>query len=277
MSSSKTSWLLGTLLISILCFVSWKHSIIDVRGAFLLVGRGLLLLGLSTLMVSYFYPRLRSLFSSNTRSTSEYSEDEEAKQRQKQAREELQEKHSEKAFSYQESVLRPRQESSMRKKEERFYRMTGETWKLTDGEQLGEGESLGQSAQEDVDGTPNQEAVRRRKLPESATRLHPKPEVPPQKRVVVLPEEPAEDAEGVVRVALRCPSGRTIHRRFLKSDSSSVLLDWLLKTGYHPALYTLCTTYPRQPLVIGKDISMGDAGILTHTVLNVEGKDPSTT
>jgi hypothetical protein len=25
----------------------------------------------------------------------------------------------------------------MRKKEERFYRMTGETWKLTDGEQLG--------------------------------------------------------------------------------------------------------------------------------------------
>ncbi|XP_021456935.1 UBX domain-containing protein 8 isoform X1 [Oncorhynchus mykiss] len=263
MSSSKTSWLLGTLLISILCFVSWKHSIIDVRGAFLLVGRGLLLLGLSTLMVSYFYPRLRSLFSSNTRSTSEYSEDEEAKQRQKQAREELQEKHSEKAFSYQESVLRPRQESSMRKKEERFYRMTGETWKLTDGEQLGEGESLGQSAQEAVDGTPNQEAVRRRKLPESATRLHPKPEVPPQKRVV--------------RVALRCPSGRTIHRRFLKSDSSSVLLDWLLKTGYHPAVYTLCTTYPRQPLVIGKDISMGDAGILTHTVLNVEGKDPSTT
>ncbi|XP_038827074.1 UBX domain-containing protein 8 isoform X1 [Salvelinus namaycush] len=277
MSSSKTSWLLGTLLISILCFVSWKHSIIDVRGAFLLVGRGLLLLGLSTLMLSYFYPRLRSLFSSNTRSTSEYSEDEEAKQRQKQAREELQEKHSEKAFSYQESVLRPRQESSMRKKEERFYRMTGEAWKLTEGEQLGEGESLGQRAQEDVDGTPNQEAVRRRKLPESATRLHPKLEVPPQKRVVVLPEEPAEDAEGVVRVALRCPSGRTIHRRFLKSDSSSVLLDWLLKTGYHPAIYTLCTTYPRQPLVIGKDISMGDAGILTHTVLNVEVKDPSTT
>ncbi|XP_031658370.1 UBX domain-containing protein 8 isoform X1 [Oncorhynchus kisutch] len=263
MSSSKTSWLLGTLLISILCFVSWKHSIIDVRGAFLLVGRGLLLLGLSTLMVSYFYPRLRSLFSSNTRSTSEYSEEEEAKQRQKQAREELQEKHSEKAFSYQESVLRPRQESSMRKKEKRFYRMTGESWKLTDGEQLGEGESLGQSAHGDVDGTPNQEAVRRRKLPESATRLHPKPEVPPQKRVV--------------RVALRCPSGRTIHRRFLKSDSSSVLLDWLLKTGYHPAVYTLCTTYPRQPLIIGKDISMGDAGILTHTVLNVEGKDPSTT
>lgn len=51
---------------------------------------------------------------------------------------------------------------------------------------LQEGESLGQSAQEAVDGTPNQEAVRRRKLPESATRLHPKPEVPPQKRVRML-------------------------------------------------------------------------------------------
>ncbi|NP_001297800.1 UBX domain-containing protein 8 [Esox lucius] len=228
-------------------------------------------------MVSYLYPRLRSVFSKSTRPRPEYSEDEEAKLRQQQAREELQEKHSEKAFSYQESVLKPRQETSMKKKEEHFYRMTGQTWKLTDGERLGEGESLGQSTQEDIKGTPNQEAVRRRRLPESATKVHPKQEPPPNKRVVILPEEPADDVKGVVRVVLRCPSGRTVLRRFLKSDSSSVLLDWMLKIGYHPTVYTLCTSYPRQPLVIGKDRSMGDAGILTHTVLNVEEKDPSTT
>lgn len=226
-------------------------------------------------MVS-LYPRLRSAFSSKP-PPSECGEDEEAERRRKQAREEQQGRLREKALAYQETVLRPRQEASLSRKEERFYRMTGEVWKLTVGEQLGEGESPGPSTQEGVSGTPNQEAVRRRKLPESATRVHPKPDPQPEKKIVVLPEEPADDAEGVVRIALRCPSGRTVHRRFLKSHSSLILLDWLLKTGYHPTIYTLCTTYPRQPLITGKDLSMEEAGILTHTVLNVEEKDPSST
>ncbi|KAJ7988178.1 hypothetical protein DPEC_G00320910, partial [Dallia pectoralis] len=276
-SKARTTWLLGFMSISFMCFISWKHSIIDVKSAFLLIGRGLLFLGLSSLMVSFLYPRLRSVLCKTTQPPPEYAEDEEAKRRQQQAREELQEKHSEKAFSYLESVLRPRQETTRKKKEEQFYRMTGQTWKLTDGEKLGQGELLGERAQDDRTGTPSQEAVRRRKLPESATRVHPKQEAPPNKRVVVLPEEPAEDAKGVVRVVLRCPSGRTVLRRFLKSDSSSVLLDWMLKIGYHPTFYTLCTSYPRQPLVTGNDRSMEDAGILTHTVLNVEEKDPSNT
>ncbi|KAL0964986.1 hypothetical protein UPYG_G00275310 [Umbra pygmaea] len=259
-SNTKSNWLLWTVSISFICFVSWKHSIIDVRGALLLAGRGLLLLGLASLMVSYLYPRLRSVFSKTTQPPPEYSEDEEAKRKQKHAREELQEKHSEKASTYKESVLRPREESSMRKKEEHFYCMAGQTWKLTAGKRLGEGEMSGQSGLHDVTGTPNHEAIHRRKLPESATRVHPKPEAPSKR---------------VVRVVLRCPSGRTVHRRFLKSDSSSVLLDWMLRTGYHPTLYTLCTSYPRQPLDTRKDTSMEDAGILTHTVLNVEEKDPS--
>lgn len=43
------------------------------------------------------------------------------------------------ASTYQESVLRPRQEAQLQKKEQRFYRMTGEAWKLTQGQLLGVG------------------------------------------------------------------------------------------------------------------------------------------
>ncbi|KAL0964988.1 hypothetical protein UPYG_G00275330 [Umbra pygmaea] len=257
---SSSNCLLWTVSISFICFVSWKHSIIDVRGAFLLAGCGLLLLGLSSL-VSYLYPVHRSVFSETTETTQPLCSEDELKRRQKHAREELQKKHNEKASSYKKSVLRLRQERPMRKKEEHFYRMPGQTLKLSAEERLGEGELSGKSA------------IRRRKLPESATRVHPKPEAPFSKRVVVLPEEPPEDAKGVVRVVLRCPSGRTVHRRFLKSDSSSVLLDWMLRTGYHPTLYTLYISYPGQPLNTRKDTSMEDAGILTHTVLDVGEKD----
>ncbi|KAG9353608.1 hypothetical protein JZ751_011729 [Albula glossodonta] len=200
------------------------------------------------------------------------------------------------ANSYQESVLRPRQESKLRQREERFYRMTGESWKLTQGQPLGagastfihcspqdlelsallysltrlpapvfplyfsfrkfqfhpiagrlwvwaslqEGESPEPQSQDEEGGsdTPNQQAVRRRKLPESATRAPPQPDRPVEKRV---------------------------------------LLDWLLKTGYHPAIYTVCTSYPRRPLDTGRDLTLADVGIKMDTVLNVEEKDPSLT
>ncbi|XP_062340718.1 UBX domain-containing protein 8 [Osmerus eperlanus] len=273
---SESFWLVGAVSLSLFCCVSWKHSIIGVRGTLILVGRCFLLLGLSCLVVSYLYPRLRSAISSET-PLSQYHEDDEAKRRQKLVREEQQNNLRDKAHSYQETVMRPRMESSSRKREDRFYRMTGETWKRTEGERLGEGESPELSAQVDINATPNEEAVKKRKLPESATTVHSKRGPPPEKKVVVLPEEPADDAEEVVRVALRCPSGRTVHRRFLKSHSSSILLVWLQKIGYHPTIYTLCTCYPRQPLITGKNVSMEDAGILTHTVLNVEEKYPSTT
>lgn len=59
-------------------------------------------------------------------------------------------------------------------------------------------------------------------------------------------------------------------------SSHQLLLDWIKKSGYPPALYTLCTSYPRTPLLTAADVSLEDAGILMHTVLNVEEKDPST-
>ncbi|KAI1905331.1 hypothetical protein AGOR_G00014990 [Albula goreensis] len=246
MTASKTIVLCGVLSLSLFCLASVKNSTMGLKGALLLAGR---------------------------------VPEEEVKRKRELARKDQQEKHSEKANSYQESVLRPRQESKLKQREERFYRMTGESWKLTQGQPLGEGESPEPQSQDEEGGsdTPNQQAVRRRKLPESATRAPPQPERPVEKRVVTLPEEPADDAEGVVRVALRCPSGRTVQRKFLKSENSLVLLDWLLKTGYHPAIYTVCTSYPRRPLDTGRDLTLADVGIKMDTVLNVEEKDPSMT
>ncbi|KAJ8346357.1 hypothetical protein SKAU_G00277580 [Synaphobranchus kaupii] len=278
MTVSKTIVVFGVVSLSLFCFASVKNSSIGVRGALLLAGRGLFLLGLSSWLVSVLYPWLRPSSPSPPPRNSGEVPDEEVKRKRDLAREEQQKKHSEKATSYQESVLSPRNESRWRQREERFYRMTGEAWKLTQGQPLGEGESPElHSQEEEGSDTPNQQALRRRKLPESATRAPPQPERPREKRVVVLPEEPPDDAEGVVRVALRCPSGRTVKRKFLKSDNSLVLLDWLLKTGYHPAIYTISTSYPRSPLDVGRDLTLEDAGIKMDTVLNVEEKDPSMT
>ncbi|KAJ8401881.1 hypothetical protein AAFF_G00374620 [Aldrovandia affinis] len=277
MTASKTIVLFGILSLSLFCLASVKNSNMGVKGALLLAGRGLFLLGLSSWLVSILYPWLRPPSPSPPPDHREVP-DEEMKQKRELARKEQQDKHSEKANSYQESVLKPREESKLKKREERFYRMTGAAWKLTEGQPLGEGESPEPLSQEEGGNeNPNQQALRRRKLPESATRAPPQPERPQKKRVVVLPEEPADDAEGVVKVALRCPSGRTVQRKFLKSHNSLVLLDWLLKTGYHPALYTVCTSYPRRPLDTGRDLTLEDVGIKMDTVLNVEEKDPSMT
>ncbi|MBN3312480.1 UBXN8 protein, partial [Atractosteus spatula] len=280
MAALKTVALFGIVSLSFCCLALWKNSNIGVRGVLLLAGRGLLVLALATWLVSAVSPRLRSLFQSPLPLVCPQVPEDEANWERDKARKEQQEKHNEKASTYQEVVLRPRQESRLRKKEEKLYRTTGELWKLSAGQALGAGEASDQDAgagKEPASDTPNREAMRRRRLPETLVRVPPPPGPPRQKRVVVLPEEPPEDSEGVVTVALRCTSGRTFRRTFLKSHSSQVLLDWMVKIGYHPAIYTICTTYPRRPLNIALDISLEQAGITKNTVLNVDEKDPSPT
>uniref|UniRef100_A0AAY4E3V4 UBX domain-containing protein n=1 Tax=Denticeps clupeoides TaxID=299321 RepID=A0AAY4E3V4_9TELE len=170
------------------------------------------------------------------------------------------------AEKVQESVVKPRKESLQRRKEKRFYRMTGEVWKLTQGQKLGEGEPREQDLCADEEQSASQRAARRRKLPETVSPMPVKRDPPQSKRV-----------SSVVKVALRCPSGRTVYRRFLKCHTSTVLLDWMLKTGYHPMIYTVCMSYPRKPLETGPLMTLEDVGIVRDTVLNVEEKDQSTT
>ncbi|XP_041609459.1 UBX domain-containing protein 8 isoform X5 [Vulpes lagopus] len=180
------------------------------------------------------------------------------------------------ASRYIENVLKPHQEMKLRKLEERFYQMTGETWKLSTGHKLGGDEDLGLENESQTSfETSNREAAKRRNLPKPLTKISPSAEQPTQKEVLNLPEEPPEAAEEVVTVALRCPSGNVLRRRFLKSCSSQVLFDWMKKIGYHTSLYSLSTSFPRRPLEVGGGWSLQDIGITMDTVLNVEEREQS--
>ncbi|XP_043416881.1 UBX domain-containing protein 8 isoform X2 [Prionailurus bengalensis] len=200
---------------------------LGVKDLILLCGRIFLLLALLTLIISVTTSWLNSFKSSQV-----YLKEEEEKneKRQKLVRKKQQEAQGEKVSRYVENVLKPHQEMKLRKLEERFYQMTGETWKLSNGHKLG---------------------------------------------VLDLPEEPPETADEVVAVALRCPSGRVLKRRFFKSCSSQVLFHWMMKIGYHISLYSLSTSFPRRPLEVEEGWSLQDIGITMDTVLNVEEKDQS--
>ncbi|XP_072619670.1 UBX domain-containing protein 8 isoform X3 [Vulpes vulpes] len=210
------------------------------------------------------------------RGSPDLEEEEKNEKRQKLVRKKQQEAQGEKASRYIENVLKPHQEMKLRKLEERFYQMTGETWKLSTGHKLGGDEDLGLEKESQTSfETSNREAAKRRNLPKPLTKISPSAEQPTQKEVLNLPEEPPEAAEEVVTVALRCPSGNVLRRRFLKSCSSQVLFDWMKKIGYHTSLYSLSTSFPRRPLEVGGGWSLQDIGITVDTVLNVEEREQS--
>ncbi|XP_066090988.1 UBX domain-containing protein 8 isoform X1 [Saccopteryx bilineata] len=245
---------------------------LGIKDIILLCGRIFLLLALLTLIISVTTSWLNSFKSSQV-----YLKEEEEKNEKKQklVREKQQETQSEKVSKYIENVLKPHQEMKLRKLEERFYQTTGETWKLSNGHKLGGDEYLVLESENQTSfATPSREAAQRRNLPTSSTRASPPADQPPQK-VPDLPEEPPETAEEVVTVALRCPQGSVLRRRFSKSCSSQVLFDWMMKIGYHTSLYSLSTSFPRRPLRAEGGRSLQDVGITVDTVLNVEEKERS--
>ncbi|XP_004277186.1 UBX domain-containing protein 8 isoform X1 [Orcinus orca] len=246
---------------------------LGIKDLILLCGRIFLLLTLLTLIISVTTSWVNSFKSSQV-----YLKEEEEKneKRQKLVRKKQQEAQGEKASRYIENVLKPHQEMKLKKLEERFYRMTGETWKLSHGHKLGGDEDLVlESESQTSSETSNREAAKRRNLPKPVTKVSPPAEQPTQKEVLDLPEEPPEIAEEVVTVALRCPSGRVLRRRFFKSCSSQVLFDWMMKIGYHTSLYSLSTSFPRRALEVERGWSLQDVGITVDTVLNVEEKEQS--
>uniref|UniRef100_A0A2K5NY96 UBX domain-containing protein 8 n=1 Tax=Cercocebus atys TaxID=9531 RepID=A0A2K5NY96_CERAT len=120
--------------------------------------------------------------------------------------------------------------------------------------------------------TSNREAAKSQNLPKPLTEFPSPAEQPTCKEIPDLPEEPSDTAE-VVTVALRCPSGNVLRRRFLKSCSSQVLLDWMMRIGYHTSLYSLSTSFPRRPLAVEGGQSLEDVGITVDTVLILEEKE----
>ncbi|XP_022259795.1 UBX domain-containing protein 8 isoform X3 [Canis lupus familiaris] len=221
---------------------------LGVKDLILLCGRIFLLLALLTLIISVTTSWLNSFKSSQV-----YLKEEEEKneKRQKLVRKKQQEAQGEKASRYIENVLKPHQEMKLRKLEERFYQMTGETWKLSTGHKLGGDEDLGLENESQTSfETSNREAAKRRNLPKPLTKISPSAEQPTQKEVLNLPEEPPEAAE-------------------------EVLFDWMKKIGYHTSQYSLSTSFPRRPLEVGGGWSLQDIGITVDTVLNVEEREQS--
>lgn len=261
---------------------------LGIKDLILLSGRVFLLLALLTIVISVTTSWFSSLKPPQVHPKE--GEEENAK-RQKLARERQQEAQGEKASRYIQNVLKPQQEMKLKKLEERFYQMTGETWKLSTGHRLEEDEDseFENSSQASFE-TVNGEAARRQNLPKFLTEISPPAQPPSRKeglglqpavqaktegQVPDLPEEPSETAEGVVTVALRCPSGHLLRRRFFKSWNSQVLFDWMMKIGYHRSLYGLSTSFPRRPLEVGGGSSLEDIGITVDTVLNVEEREQS--
>uniref|UniRef100_A0A2K5CQ37 UBX domain-containing protein 8 n=1 Tax=Aotus nancymaae TaxID=37293 RepID=A0A2K5CQ37_AOTNA len=224
---------------------------IGIKDFLLLCGRIFLLLALLTLIISVTTSWLNSFKSSQLHVK---EEEEKNEKRRKLVRKKQQEAQGEKVNRYIENVLKPHQEMKLKKLEERFYQMTGEAWKLSSGHKLGGGESTSQTSFE----TSNRETAKSQNLPKPFTEFS-------------LPAE--QPTREVVTVALRCPSGSVLRRRFLKSCSSQVLFDWMMRTGYHTSLYSLSTSFPRRPLAVEGGRSLEDIGVTVDTVLILEEKE----
>ncbi|XP_040181276.1 UBX domain-containing protein 8 isoform X3 [Rana temporaria] len=207
-------------------------------------GRFILILAFVTLAINYLTPYFSSF---RPASHSQTVPQDEIDRQQEIVRKCQQDSLNKKAREYSEDVLKPREAKKLKKQEETFYRMTGQTWKLTEGHALGQ---EAEESEDNVDGveTANEKAIRKRKLPEHVTKPVLKAEQPQPKKVISLPEEPSELEEGV-------------------------LLDWMMKIGYHPVFYTICTSIPKSYLEPRKDFTLENIGITKHTVLNVEEKD----
>ncbi|KAM8939334.1 UBX domain-containing protein 8 [Pelodytes ibericus] len=265
-------------LLLILLFI-WMGSATHPGDVVLWTLKFLLMFSLLTLVISIMAPWLSSFRQSRSIPVEFSVPEEEMDKQQKLARKAQQEQLSEKANHYMENVLKPREGLKLNKKMEHFYKMTGQSWKLTEGHRLGTEEEADSMNDWNVESrsveTANNEALRKRKLPEHVTKPVPKPEQPTPKKVITLPEEPNELGEGVVTVALRCPSGRVFRRRFYKTCSSQVLMDWMMKLGYHSIFYALYTSSPRCHIELTNNVSLQHIGIVKDTLLNVEKNYPS--
>ncbi|XP_053311969.1 UBX domain-containing protein 8 [Spea bombifrons] len=270
MTGAKT-WI--TCLLLILLFI-WMGSASRPGEVVLWTGKFIFLISVLTLIISFVTPWISSFRRSRKSHMGLSVPEGDMEQQQKLVRIEQQEQLKQKASYYVENIMKPREESRLKRKMEHFYRMTGQSWKLTEGHMLGDGEghdSLNNcDATDKAAETPNNEALRKRKLPEQATKPIPKLEPPPPKKIITLPEEPNEPGEGVISVALRCPSGRVFRRRFYKSCCSLVLQDWMMKLGYHSVFYALYTSSPRCQVELKTELSIENIGIIKDTLLNIE-------
>ncbi|XP_069123562.1 UBX domain-containing protein 8-like isoform X1 [Argopecten irradians] len=241
--------------------------------------KSLIAFGFVTFLIQCLWSRISVFFkrwmsSSAVKTSDEYEEEKQSKLKviKDEARSQLQKEHSQKAESYKDRILRPREEAKKRQKEEEYYKFMGPAWK-------GKGQSLGGEIIVDNDGDelPRESAARHRRLPESINKevlLTARQELQKRKKKKIeLPEEPPEGALDCVLVTLRTPLRDLKQRRFKSTDTIQHILDYMTYIGFHQKKYTLVTSYPRQCFSDQREVTLADMGFKTRTTLNVEEKD----
>ncbi|XP_022080997.1 UBX domain-containing protein 8-like [Acanthaster planci] len=207
---------------------------------------------------------------------------EELSHQQRAVCERIQNEYNEKASRYEAEVARPRREAKKAQLEREFYKFAGPAWKggarsLDDNQ--GNDEKAGSASKQQLprkgaQGT-SKDAATVRKLPDSATRQpQAVPNKPQQvKKVIVLPNEPDTRDKKCITVALRGLRSTVTKRRFLYTEKVQVLLDWMAKQGYHPKLYTVCTTFPRRDLSQHAEETLEDMHLVRDVVLAIEERE----
>nr|KAG5714708.1 hypothetical protein BaRGS_000196 [Batillaria attramentaria] len=243
------------------------------------VAKSLLGLALVTFVIQWILPRFSKWHRLHLHrpTAQDESDTQKREQQEKQAvtRHKFQSQHQEKAESYRERILGPREEAKKQKQEEEFYRFLGPAWKGK-GQALGEDDELRADkgdgeGQDEGDKTPGQAAARRRWI-QKPTPQPPQP-VPKQKRVVKLPEEPPEGATDSVLVILRSPIQTCYKRRFLHTETVQTLLDFMTMSGFSQTFNTLCTSFPRHDIGRNKETTLQELGFKGRVTLNIEELD----
>ncbi|KAL5019271.1 hypothetical protein ScPMuIL_004993 [Solemya velum] len=248
----------------------------DGRSMVKLIVKALLFLGFLTFIMQYVgvrvIRRIKRWRTSNKSPKDTYDSVRERhlQSKQQEAVNKIQDQHDEKASSYKERILIPREDARNKKKEEEHQRFLGPAWKGK-GDKLG-GEEIDQGVKSVGS---SKDAVKHRKLPEVVTRPIVKPEPKPviPKKVIVLPDEPAEGTADSVTVSLRTPLGGVKHRRFLQSHTVQTVLDFMTTIGHSQMMYTLATSYPRRVLSDSSNQTLSQLDFRGRVTLNIEERE----
>ncbi|XP_050391083.1 UBX domain-containing protein 8 [Patella vulgata] len=250
---------------------------LDTPSLLRLVGQTFLLLGLLSFIIQWLKPRIEKLLCRNTKSSEsqdiqELQASEKHKLNQDKIRSTQQEEHLEKAASYSERILIPREKEKLRRKEEEYQKFLSPSWK-------GEGTILGgvkpSDNETDEDPSPSLTAAQNRQAaqPIQQDAVKSPPTQTKQKRVIVLPPEPEDKGDNIVLVKLRTPIRSVCQRRFLTTNTVQDVLDYMTTVGYSQTFYTLAMTYPRAILTDQSNQTLGDMDFSPQITLNIEEKD----
>lgn len=180
------------------------------------------------------------------------------------ARKNAQVSYNEQATEYLQSVILPKQEKERKAREEKFYRITGVPWS-SPGQALGGNQLISDSLV--------RQGVSPRKSKDDESNPDSSDSFPTGVNPTNLPEEPEITAPDCITIALKSPLGRTHKRRFLVTDTIELVLRYMATIGYHPSLYGLYLSYPRQSVSENASSSLQELGIVRGTLLNVEEKE----